>query len=296
MTDPRKTPTNDAPVTWQGDDAVLPVGTTVEVLACDPAGRIDNREVPARTACWIRAKIDGSAYWCYRSCDLADLGMDDATFDRLAALASAPAECALCGTGPHDPDCPHHPVYETLASTPAPDWTIERDANGEAMVCTGCGTTRTIDHIRYLNPQAISCCPERKMIPVREAIASAPAGDGVVQQVKDILRGPDGEEYTDHGMEDAFFRWPVIERAIAAALARPRAAVGEREAKKIAAQVVDQWQQDSAVTTDRYAVPQRDAIIWRAAYLAAILALQSPPAKVEGSTSEKAVDDRNQTV
>jgi hypothetical protein len=40
-----------------------------------------------------------------------------------------------------------------------------------------------------------------------------------VERVKNILRGPDGEEYTDAGMEDAFFRWPVIERAIRAALA-----------------------------------------------------------------------------
>ncbi|AYJ87628.1 hypothetical protein D3Y57_19015 [Sphingomonas paeninsulae] len=39
-----------------------------------------------------------------------------------------------------------------------------------------------------------------------------------VQRVKDILRGPDGEEYTDSGMENAFFRWPTIARAIAAAL------------------------------------------------------------------------------
>ena len=40
----------------------------------------------------------------------------------------------------------------------------------------------------------------------------------VEQRVKDILRGPDGEGYTYRGMEDAFFRWPVISRAILEAL------------------------------------------------------------------------------
>lgn len=55
------------------------------------------------------------------------------------------------------------------------DWTIERDADGEAMVCDGCGTTRTIDHIRYISPSALSCCPERKMIPVRAALAALTA-------------------------------------------------------------------------------------------------------------------------
>jgi len=39
-----------------------------------------------------------------------------------------------------------------------------------------------------------------------------------IRTVKDDLRGPDGEEYTDSGMEYAFFRWPVVERAIRAAL------------------------------------------------------------------------------
>lgn len=101
------------------------------------------------------------------------------------------------------------------------------------------------------------------------ALASAPAGDGVVQQVKDILRGPDGEEYTDHGMEDAFFRWPVIERAIAAALARPRAAVGEQSREAI-----------EAVIHRRF--PNADAQTVIATAREVALALQSPPAKVEG--------------
>ena len=40
----------------------------------------------------------------------------------------------------------------------------------------------------------------------------------VLEALKDRLRGKDGEEYTDRGMEDAFFRWPVIERELRAAL------------------------------------------------------------------------------
>lgn len=40
----------------------------------------------------------------------------------------------------------------------------------------------------------------------------------VISTVKYHLRGVPGEEYTDRGMEDAFFRWPIIERAIRAAL------------------------------------------------------------------------------
>jgi hypothetical protein len=38
--------------------------------------------------------------------------------------------------------------------------------------------------------------------------------DEAVSRVKEALRG----DYTDSGMEDAFFRWPVIERAILTAL------------------------------------------------------------------------------
>lgn len=43
-------------------------------------------------------------------------------------------------------------------------------------------------------------------------------GEGAVRQIKDALRGTDGDEYTDAGMEDAFFRWPLIERALLAVL------------------------------------------------------------------------------
>lgn len=55
-------------------------------------------------------------------------------------------------------------------------------------------------------------------------------GQDLVERVKTILRGPEGDDYTDSGMEDAFFRWPVIARAIEqsiAALDRPATVEGE---------------------------------------------------------------------
>ena len=58
---------------------------------------------------------------------------------------------------------------------------------------------------------------------------AAPTVAGVGRLVKDILRGPDGEEYTDAGMEGAFFRWPIIERAINQALAAAPSAPGSGE-------------------------------------------------------------------
>lgn len=44
---------------------------------------------------------------------------------------------------------------------------VERDDAGEAMVCTGCGSTLTIAAIRTVNPTAVACCPERNMVPAR---------------------------------------------------------------------------------------------------------------------------------
>jgi len=44
---------------------------------------------------------------------------------------------------------------------------IKLDADGEAMVCTGCGTTRTVAAIVADSATAFTCCPERKMIPAR---------------------------------------------------------------------------------------------------------------------------------
>lgn len=73
----------------------------------------------------------------------------DAAWERFARPSPAPSEQSEVG-------CP-----------------IELDSEGEAMVCTGCCTTRTIAHIRYISPGALCCCPERKMIPVRQALVHA---------------------------------------------------------------------------------------------------------------------------
>jgi len=65
------------------------------------------------------------------------------------------------------------------ASAPAPSEAVdelpgitELDDDAEAKVCTGCGTTKSVAWIHATSPAAFTCCPERKMIPVREAIAS----------------------------------------------------------------------------------------------------------------------------
>ena len=49
-----------------------------------------------------------------------------------------------------------------------------RDNDGQVMVCTGCGTTDTIDWIKANSNTAFSCCLERKMVPIRAAIAAMP--------------------------------------------------------------------------------------------------------------------------
>lgn len=52
-------------------------------------------------------------------------------------------------------------ILDTPAAPRADDVT-------EGEVCTGCGTTKTLAQIKAVNPQALSCCPERKMVPVRQ--------------------------------------------------------------------------------------------------------------------------------
>jgi hypothetical protein len=44
----------------------------------------------------------------------------------------------------------------------------ELDANGEAMICEGCGSTQALASILARHgPHAIACCPERKMVQAR---------------------------------------------------------------------------------------------------------------------------------
>ncbi|MET0375977.1 MAG: hypothetical protein ABW128_17185 [Rhizorhabdus sp.] len=42
------------------------------------------------------------------------------------------------------------------------------DESAEAMICTGCGTTRSIAGIKQMSETAFSCCPERKMVAARD--------------------------------------------------------------------------------------------------------------------------------
>ncbi|MDR6850155.1 hypothetical protein [Sphingomonas sp. BE137] len=65
----------------------------------------------------------------------------------------------------------------------------EMDEHGEAMVCTGCGTTRTVAAIRAASATAFTCCPERKMVPIRSAMREG-VDRGLVEtaQVADAIR------------------------------------------------------------------------------------------------------------
>ncbi|MES2904568.1 MAG: hypothetical protein V4696_10320 [Pseudomonadota bacterium] len=68
-----------------------------------------------------------------------------------------------------------HPLVQLLArhrlaalATDNADETTQRDEQGEAMICEGCGSTKTIAAIlRDHGPQSIACCPERKMVEAR---------------------------------------------------------------------------------------------------------------------------------
>jgi hypothetical protein len=44
---------------------------------------------------------------------------------------------------------------------------VALDASG-LWACTGCGSMKSIDQIRKEHPEAIACCPERKMAPMSE--------------------------------------------------------------------------------------------------------------------------------
>lgn len=40
--------------------------------------------------------------------------------------------------------------------------------------CTGCGSMKSIEQIRTEHPEAIACCPERKMAPVSPSQSETP--------------------------------------------------------------------------------------------------------------------------
>ena len=75
----------------------------------------------------------------------------------------------------------------------------ELDGRSEAMVCTGCGTTKTVAFIKANSPTAFTCCPERKMIPVRDLWSNAiPPDARAVVEALDELDGSDFEAVRRH--------------------------------------------------------------------------------------------------
>jgi len=99
---------------------------------------------------------------------------------------------------------------------------IKLDADGEAMVCTGCGTTRTVAAIVADSATAFTCCPERKMIPARTmwhawcdandarpALTTPPArsyADGVDFRALLIEAGRNAGAYIDDRASDDFLK------------------------------------------------------------------------------------------
>lgn len=107
------------------------------------------------------------------------------------------------------------------------------------------------------------------------ALASAPAGDGVVEAAfkEGIATGYQcgkADENTTDGWHAA---WLASDASVATALARPRAAVGEREA--LIKRLEDAKWTDAGAKQDLCSIDPGDID-------AVIAALQSPPAKVEG--------------
>jgi hypothetical protein len=97
----------------------------------------------------------------------------------------------------------------------------------------GAGSSATYDTKKRLRDESLSSLAAFAAAPTpqpasasdrREAIAR-----GLIPALKDALRGKDKEEeyFTDAGMDDAFFRWPVIERELRAILAALTPDAGE---------------------------------------------------------------------
>ncbi|MCT7662358.1 hypothetical protein [Shinella kummerowiae] len=87
---------------WIGGEGVLPSGSQVEIL-CSDANVLD---VPARRACWVRFRPEGSEYFRYRSCDLGDLEeVSDGDFDAISnRSATAPVSASILAKMPYNGD------------------------------------------------------------------------------------------------------------------------------------------------------------------------------------------------
>lgn len=71
------------------------------------------------------------------------------------------------------------------------DWAFERCDDGAPMICTGCGSTRSLEYIYTLGPKVMSCCPERKMVSVTARIAELEA---------EVARKDEALEYYANGI------------------------------------------------------------------------------------------------
>ncbi len=81
---------------------------------------------------------------------------------------------------------------EAPTASPSPRVTEAPPIGVEA--CTGCGSTETIEQIRAKHPGALSCCPERKMVPATQ----------LIRELWDkAYPAPTGVEVTDAQVEQA---------------------------------------------------------------------------------------------
>ena len=79
--------------------------------------------------------------------------------------------CRVCGTkGPVKADVPkaitawNSRISHSIPGDVGTVIEVERDPDGHAMICTGCGTVETLASIKARSETAFSCCPERKMV------------------------------------------------------------------------------------------------------------------------------------
>jgi len=82
-------------------------------------------------------------------------------------------------------------------------------------ICTGCGSTETLEELRARAPNAISCCPERKMVPAREvwklAYLDRPAAEPrtapTPEQITAALKTIEGRYFAGENEDGEHDRW-----------------------------------------------------------------------------------------
>lgn len=80
---------------------------------------------------------------------------------------------------------------------------VERNAEGEVLICTGCGTVETVRSIRARSATAFTCCPERKMVRVADFGNHGGSGvEGSYQRTVQPAKVTPGGWAYDHLRED----------------------------------------------------------------------------------------------